>query len=224
MSLLLEAFAEVPQPEPGDDPDLFRLGQDAAVGRFRRAVRERYTEGTLARILESHLDPAQRRAAAAALGLVGTMTSNPPLAAALHDPDEAVRAAAAEAIWGVWFRGEADHPARELKRVMGLPDVGERVAGCDDLIRRCPQFAEAYNQRAVGHFGRGDYGKAVADCEAALRLNPHHFGAASGLGQCYLRMRKPRAALRAFAQAVEINPALTHLHDLMAALRENLGE
>ncbi len=224
MSLLLEAYVEMPQPEPGDDPELFRLGHDAAVGRFRHAVRERYSEGTLCRILESHLDPAQRRAAATALGLVGTMSSNAILAAALHDLDDVVRATAADAIWGVWFRGETEHPAKELKQVMGLPDVGERVAGCDDLIRRCPQFAEAYNQRAIQHFSRGEYGKAVNDCEAALRLNPYHFGAASGLGQCYLRMHKPRAALRAFAQAVEINPALTHLHDVMTALRQTLGE
>ena len=92
-----------------------------------------------------------------------------------------------------------------------------------DLIRRCPQFAEAYNQRAMQHFARGEYGKAVQDCEAVLRLNPHHFGAASGMGQCYLRMHKPRAALRAFAQAVEINPDLTHLRDVMAALRDTWG-
>jgi len=60
-------------------------------------------------------------------------------------------------------------------------------------------------------------------CEAVLRLNPYHFGAASGMGQCYLRMHKPRAALRAFAHALELNPGLSHLHDVMAALRDTLG-
>ncbi len=222
MSLLVEAFDELPQPRPGDDPDLFRASVDAAIGTFRQAVRERYTEGTLCRILESHLDPTHRRAAAAALGLVGTMTCNAVLASALHDDDEAVRATAGESVWEVWFRDDGDY-ARELRQAVGLPDVSERVAACDDLISRRPQFAEAYNQRAVQHFVRGEYAKAVSDCEAVLRLNPYHFGAASGMGQCYLRMHKPRAALRAFKHALELNPNLTHLNDVLAALRDTLG-
>lgn len=222
MSLLVEAFDELPQPRAGDDPDLFRAGLDAAVGRFRRAVRERYTEGTLCRILQSHLDPTHRRAAAVALGLIGGMTSNTVLATALHDDDEGVRQAAGEGIWEVWFRDDRED-ARELRQAMGLPDVGERVAACDEIIARRPQYAEAYNQRAIQQFVRGEYVKAVSDCEAVLRLNPYHFGAASGMGQCYLRMHKPRAALRAFAHALELNPNLTHLNDVMASLRDTLG-
>lgn len=222
MSLLVEAFEELPQPRPGDDPDLFRASLDAAVGRFRQAVRERYSEGTLCRILESHLEPTDRRAAATALGLVGTMTCNAILASALHDVDDAVRQAAGEAIWEVWFRDDGDF-ARELRQAVGLPDVGERVAACDEIIARRPQFAEAYNQRATQHFARGEYARAITDCEAVLRLNPYHFGAASGMGQCYLRMHKPRAALRAFSHALELNPNLTHLNDVMTALRDTLG-
>jgi tetratricopeptide (TPR) repeat protein len=222
VSLLVEAFEELPQSRPGDDPDLFRASLEAAVGRFRQAVRERYTEGTLCRILESHLDPTARRAAAAALGLVGTMSSNAVLAAALHDDDEGVRRTAGESVWEVWFRDEGDH-TRELRQAVGLPDVGERLAACDELIARRPQYAEAYNQRAIQHFVRGEYARAIADCEAVLRLNPYHFGAASGMGQCYLRMHKPRAALRAFSHALELNPNLTHLHELLATLRDTLG-
>lgn len=222
MSLLVEAFEELPQPRPGDDPDLYRAGLDEAIGRFRQAVRERYTEGTLCRILESHLDPTARRAAAAALGLIGSMACNATLASALHDDDDGVRQAAGEAIWEVWFRDDGDDD-RELRQAARLPDVGERVAACDELIARRPGYAEAYNQRAIQHFVRGEYAKAVADCEAVLRLNPFHFGAASGMGQCYLRMHKPRAALRAFSHALELNPNLTHLNEVMASLRDTLG-
>lgn len=221
MSLLVEAFEELPQPRAGDDPDLYRASLDEAIGRFRQAVRERYTEGTLCRILESHLAPTARRAAAAALGLVGSMASNGTLASALHDEDDTVRKAAGEAIWEVWFRDDGDD--RELRQAVRLPDVGERVAACDEIITRRPEYAEAYNQRAIQHFARGEYTKAVADCEAVLRLNPFHFGAASGMGQCYLRMHKPRAALRAFSHALELNPNLTHLNDVMASLRDTLG-
>jgi tetratricopeptide (TPR) repeat protein len=224
VSLLVEAFDNLPERRPVDDPDLFRAGADAAVAEFRRVVRGRYTEGTLCRILGSHPDVRSRRAAVVALGLVGTMASNPTVAAALHDADERVRAAAADALWEIWFRGDGTGQGAELKRAVALPDLEQRVAACDDLIREHTDFAEAYNQRAIQHFTRGAYSAAVADCEATLRLNPYHFGAAAGMGQCYLRMRKPRAAARAFAHALELNPGLSDLRDALDALRESLGE
>ena len=224
MSLLLEAFHNLPRRRPGDDPDLFRAGADAAVGEFRSLVRERYTEGTLCRILTGHVDPTARRAAAVALGLVGTMTSNPTVGGALRDPDPSVRAAAVEAVWEIWFRGDGSGQGAALKQAISLPDLEQRLATLDDLIREHPDFAEAYNQRAVQQFTRGAYSAAVADCEAVLRLNPYHFGAAVGMGQCYLRMKKPRAAVRAFAQALDLNPDLHDLRAALASLRETLGE
>ena len=224
MSLLVEAFENLPQRGPGDDPDLFRAGAEAAVAEFRQLVRERYTEGTLGRILASHLDPRHRRAAVTALGLVGTMASNAVVANALRDDDERVRAAAVDAVWEVWFRGDDGGQGMELRQAIGLPDTDQRMAACDDLIREYPDFAEAYNQRAIQHFNRGSYSLAVSDCEAVLRLNPYHFGAAAGLGQCYLRMNKPRAAVRSFAHALDLNPHLSNLKDVLTALRDSLGD
>ena len=61
------------------------------------------------------------------------------------------------------------------------------------------------------------------DCESTLRLNPHHFGAAAGLGQCYLKLGKPRAALRAFHTALAINPGLDQLRDTIRSLEEALN-
>lgn len=224
MSLLVEAFDNLPQRGPSDDPDLFRAGADAAVAEFRQLVRERYTEGTLGRILASHEDPRHRQAAAVALGLVGTMTSNATVAHALKEENETVRVAAMESIWEIWFRGNGGDQGMELRQVIGLPETDQRLAGCDDLIREYPDFAEAYNQRAIQHFTRGAYTQAVADCEAVLRLNPYHYGAAAGLGQCYLRMNKPRAAIRAFAHALDLNPSLPNLQEVLKTLRDTLGD
>lgn len=224
MSLLVEAFDNLPEQEPGDDPDLFRAGSETALAEFRRIVRERYAEGTLCRILESHPDPRHRRAAAVALGLVGSMASNAVMANALRDDDERVRAAAAESVWEIWFRGGDGRQGSGLRQAIGLPDSDQRVAACTDLIREFPDFAEAYNQRAIQLFTRGAYALAVSDCEAVLRLNPYHFGAAAGMGQCYLRMNKPRAAVRAFAHALDLNPGLTNLRDVLDALQDSLGE
>lgn len=224
MSLLTDAYLQIPQPQPGDDALFFEASTEDARREFRSLVRARYTEGTLGRLLQSAESVVARRAAATALGMVGTLASNAVLAAALKDDGDGVPRLAADALWEVWLRGETDEQARELRLALSLFDGAERLAALDDVVDRFPEFAEAYNQRAIARYGRGQYSKAAADCEAVLRLNPVHFGAASGLGQCHLRLNKPKAALRAFVLALEINPTLANLRDAVDELKAKLGE
>ena len=44
------------------------------------------------------------------------------------------------------------------------------------------------------------------------------------MGQCYLKLKKPRAALRAFRLAVQINPTFDHLRDTIRALEQALDK
>lgn len=217
-SLLVEWYAKLPQPRPGDDPDLLKAGGLAPLKAFAGEVRSRYAEGTLQRLLASG-DELSRRAAALALGIVGSMKSNQPLAAALRDRDPTVRQLAADAMWEVWLRGGSADQNRRLQLALGQSDPGSALAALDSLVRTAPDFAEAYNQRAIVHYRRGEFGKGVSDCEAVLRLNPFHFGAAAGMGQCFVRMNKPRAAVRAFQLALDINPELDDLRETISALK-----
>jgi tetratricopeptide (TPR) repeat protein len=221
--LLVEFYLKLPQPQPGDDPDLWTAGLQGKMREFRDEVRAKYTEGTLQRLLASE-DASCRRAAALAMGLIGTMRSNSATAAALKDDDHLVRKFAADSIWELWFRGGTDEQNWQLQQALRLPELIQALPALDDLVKAAPDFAEAFNQRAILHFRRGDYPRAVADCEAALRLNPFHFGAASGLGQCYQRMNKPRAALRAFKQALDIHPGLETVRDAVRELEAALGD
>ena len=91
-------------------------------------------------------------------------------------------------------------------------------------MRKAPRFAEAFNQRALYHYHRGDYVKAIGDCEKALRLNPCHFGAASGMGQCFMKQKKLRAALRIYRRANRINPNLEMVREAIQSLERMLGE
>lgn len=221
-ALLVELFDRLPEFRPGDDEDLWAAGVQDAMRAFRAAVRDHYTEGTLQRVLAASNEVKARRAAALALGLIGTFPAVPTVAAALHDADQLVRRFAADSLWELWFRaGTAEQNAR-LAEAVREPDAIKARAELDDLIREAPAFAEALNQRAIWFFKRGEFARAVEDCEAVLRLNPHHFGAAAGMGQCLLKLNRPRAALRAFRQALAINPDLD-LHDTVRAL-EALGD
>ena len=69
-----------------------------------------------------------------------------------------------------------------------------------------------------------DYAKSIADCEKALRLNPCHFGAASGMGQCFMKQKKLRAALRVYRRANRINPNLDLVRETIESLERMLGE
>jgi tetratricopeptide (TPR) repeat protein len=166
------------------------------LGRFKRSVQARYNEATLERLLEAHAVDV-RQAAIQALALM--------------------------------FRGGEPEHNDELQRLIrirtGTQQKAEELeAAFTALIRKAPRFAEAYNQRAIFHFRQGNYVKAIADCEKALRLNPHHFGAASGLGQCFLRQKKLRAALRVYRRAARLNPNLDGVREAIVSLERTLGE
>jgi tetratricopeptide (TPR) repeat protein len=98
------------------------------------------------------------------------------------------------------------------------------LTGLNALIKKTPRFAEAYNQRAILHFRSGQFEKAVADCLVVLKLNPHHFGAASGLGRSYMQLKKPRAALKAYRAAYRINPSMADVSEAIRVLENLLGE
>ncbi len=221
-SLLVEIFGRLPELRPGDDEDLWAAGVQDALREFRAAVRQRYTEGTLQRVLAA-AEVKARRAAVLALGMIGTMESNAAVAAALRDADPLVQRFAADALWELWFRGGTADQNFRLREAARSPDAIKARVDLDDLIQQAPEFAEAYNQRAIWFFKRGEFARAVEDCEVVLRLNPYHFGAAAGLGQCLAKLGKPRAAIRAFRNALEINPALEHLRDTIRALERSIG-
>jgi tetratricopeptide (TPR) repeat protein len=135
---------------------------------------------------------------------------------------------AAEALWSIWQRADTAENVAELQRLVRLvqadKDPVEIQAGFDALIRKAPRYAEAFNQRAIFHFQYGDYAKSVADCDKALRLNPYHFGAANGMGQCFMKQKKLRAALRSFRRALRINPNLENVRESIQSLERMLGE
>jgi tetratricopeptide (TPR) repeat protein len=219
--LLVEFFDRLPPLHPGDDEEQWAAGARESMHLFRAEVKERYSEGTLQRLLNS-TDPITRRAAVLAIGLLGTYDSNASVAALLHDEDPLVQRFASDALWELWFRGGTPDQNWNLQQALRKDDAKKAKAALDDLILRAPHFAEPYNQRAVWFFRKGEYPQAIRDCETVLRLNPHHYGAAAGMGQCYMKLKKPRAALRAFRQALQINPTFEHLHDTIRALEQAL--
>jgi tetratricopeptide (TPR) repeat protein len=223
-ALLVEYYSELPRRRPGDEnPQAWAARLQQGLEKFKAQVEARYTEGTLQRLLDSS-DVRARRAAVLALGMLGSMKSNKLVARMLRDEDRTVQQLATDAAWSLWFRAGSEDEAQELRRLMRTQDPTKAVAGLTVLIKKAPRFAEAYNQRAILHFRLEDYQKSIADCERVLKLNPVHFGAQAGMAQCYMKLQKPRAALRAFRAALRINPHLDGVEETIHFLEDALGE
>jgi tetratricopeptide (TPR) repeat protein len=222
-SLLLEYYGELPEPHEGEDTKAWAARLEDGLKRFKKNVGQRYDEGTLQRLAD-HPASRTRRAALLALHLLGTMDSNEAVARCLRDEDGQVRQMAADALWAIWFRADGEANNKELQRALRQSDPDKAVTILTALIEKAPAFAEAYNQRGILYFQKQEYEKCAEDCEKVLQLNKQHFGAASGLGRCYLRLRLPKPALKAFRTAHKINPNLEGIQDAIRDLESVLGD
>ena len=222
-ALLVEYFEHLPTRRSRESAENWRARLQAGQEDFKKQVQARYNEGTLLRLLDS-CELRARRAALFALIQLGTMEATAALARRLHEEDPDLRQLAVDALWAIWFRADSEDNNRELKRLSALKDRHKALAVLNQLIARAPAFAEAYNQRAIVYFRLKQYDKSIADCEKTLELNPFHFGAQAGLGQCYLHLRKHKAALKAFRNALRIHPFLDGVADAIRNLENALGD
>lgn len=127
----------------------------------------------------------------------------------LKKPDQTIRYQATEELWRIWFYQKGVLGLELLQRSQALLEAGEFIQAEEiltKLIADLPDFAEAWNRRAVLYYIRQQYRKAIADCQIVLRLNPVHFGALHGLGLCHAALGEYSSALLAFRRALEIQP------------------
>ena len=149
-----------------------------------------------------------RRAAVLALGLIGTMESN-----ARRRGRPARRRPARPAVRRrrpVGGLVPRRHGRAEPAAPAGGPASPTRTRPgprLDDLIRQAPDSPRRTTSgRSGSSSGASSPGRSTT-ARRSLRLNPYHFGAAAGLGQCFLKLEaSPRAALRAFRQRARHQP------------------
>lgn len=214
-------------PQPTSDPlglRLVRLYREHVLRPMAQHIRQEMERHYSPRHLERLLavgDLETRRAAAVGIGLIGDADSQVSVASALHDPDLEVCRRAETASWQVWIRLGSLEQQTRLVRVQELIRVQElhaAVAQVSLLIQTAPEYAEAWNQRALTYYQMQRYRDAISDCQRTLELNPLHFGAASGLAQCHMRLNELPQALNAFQLTVQLNPNLPGLQEQIAVL------
>jgi tetratricopeptide (TPR) repeat protein len=127
----------------------------------------------------------------------------------LKSSDENIRERATSQLWRIWFWEKGKLPLEQIEeseRLIAEGDVLAATSILDDLVDALPDFAEAWNRRAVLRFVTQNYDRAIDDCEMVIKLNPVHFGALHGLGLCHAALGNYSAAIRAFRSALDIQP------------------
>jgi tetratricopeptide (TPR) repeat protein len=127
----------------------------------------------------------------------------------LQQDDEYQRELATAALWQSWFyqKGEVGH--RRLQEAQTLIDADRLDAAAallSSLVTDLPDFAEAWNRRAVLYYMQHRYLEAIADCQRVIDLVPYHFGALQGLGLCHAALGEYSVAIRAFRRALAVQP------------------
>lgn len=187
-----------------------RYLQTQDSGEFIAGTSRYYTLGSLERLAQND-QRCVRRAAVLALGFLGDYSVNHTLGRALLDDDRTVRMLAENSIRTVWTQVGSHSDRQELTALVALNAArhyGEVVRRAESLLAQAPWFAEVWNQRAIARFNLGQFAEAVRDCHQALEINPYHFLAAAGMGQCYLELNNPVSALESFRRALRLNPDL----------------
>jgi tetratricopeptide (TPR) repeat protein len=197
---------------------------DEDSARFIRSVAEFYLLSTLGRLARGG-DRTTRRAATLAIGFLGDFSQNAILGRAMLDADRGVRLIAESAIREVWRRDGADMHQKHLDLVTRLNcsrQYDAAVQAATELIEECPWFAEAWNQRAIARYQLHRYEPSADDCQQTLELNPYHFAAAVGMGQCYLEIGDGVAALECFRRGLKLNPNLEGVRAQIQYLQRTL--
>ena len=194
--------------------------------KLRQLLLQNYTQENLIGYLTHEVAPT-REAAAYALGIIGDMEAIAPLVKGLQHRDPDMRSNAEQALWSIWFRSGEKSVDDMLQKSAGYikkEQYAEAIDLLTEVTQIAPEFAEGYNQRAIAYFMLEEWEQSIDDCKKVVTLNPVHFGAFAGMGQCYLRIGHLRQALKAFQRALEIHPGLYGVAHTVLQIQDALQE
>jgi lipoprotein NlpI len=142
---------------------------------------------------------------------------------AAQDPQTAQQVEAK--IWRIWNESGSATVDILLERAQAAEAAGDKALArtfLDQAVQILPDYAEAYNRRAVLAFDSEDSAAALSDIEDALKREPRHFGALAGLGMVYEALGHEKAAYEAYKQALELDPFLEQAKQGVARLKPDV--
>ena len=136
-------------------------------------------------------------------------------------PDEDSAKAIEQRIWAVWMISGSDTCNLLMSRVKAATEAKDydlALKLLNAVVEIKPDYVEAWNQRATIYYLKDDYAHAIADLAEVLAREPRHFGALSGLGVILQEIGDDKDALKAYRDALKIDPHLEHIPDVVKEL------
>lgn len=136
------------------------------------------------------------------------------------------RAETEQQIWTLWCSHEDDAAAHAmLAAIRSLEGSDFVTAGktLDRMVRRWPNWAEAWNKRATLRFLEDRDVDSLSDIVYTLQREPRHFGALAGFGQICLRSGDTESALMAFERVLALNPGAKELRQTIEKMRKKVN-
>lgn len=128
-------------------------------------------------------------------------------------------------IWAIWLQTPSDTVALLMSRSKAAMDAHQADIALkllDAVVKLRPDYVEAWNRRATLYYLQNDYARSLADIQQVLIREPRHFGALAGLGMIMQDLGEDKRALDAFRKALEVNPHLEKVPELVKSLSEKV--
>ena len=92
------------------------------------------------------------------------------------------------------------------------------------LIKKNPNFVEAWNKRATVRFFNGDLSGSETDVFEVLSREPRHFGAISGLALINVHVGALEEAVKAYEMLLNIHPHAEDAKRYLPKLKKQIGQ
>lgn len=140
-------------------------------------------------------------------------------------PDEASAKHVEGRIWALWSQTNSDTTALLMTRAKTALDAKQVDLSLELLsavVKLRPDYIEGWNRRATLYYLQNDYTRSLQDIQQVLVREPRHFGALAGLGMIMQELGDDKRALEAFRKALEVNPHLEKVPELVKTLTEKV--
>jgi len=122
-------------------------------------------------------------------------------------------------IWDVWMSHPHGAAAQALE--LSTRDIAARRYDIAEtrltrLLRRAPDFAEAWHKRAALYYLLGRDAECLSDIRRTLELEPRHFAAMLHFAEILLGGGAPAEARFAFHAALTLHPHLSRARQALA--------